>query len=126
MAIFTHLTVGANDLEKAGSFYDATLTPLGLKRLGGHDKAIFYGEAAPELLVLTPADGKPATAANGGTIGLKAPSRAAVDAFHAGALSQGGVCAGPPGPRPFAPNAYCAYVRDPEGNKLAAVCMAPE
>ena len=123
---FTHLTVGTNDLQKAIAFYDAVLGPVGLNRLGARDTAAFWGAAAPEFIVLKPANGEPATYANGGTIGFAAPTRAAVDAFHAGAMANGGKDEGAPGPRAFAPNAYAAYCRDPDGNKLVAVCHAPE
>ena len=126
MAIYTHLTLGTNDLAKSIAFYDAALGALGINRLGARDTAAFWGVDAPELIVLKPADGKPASYANGGTIGFKAASRAAVDAFHAGAMANGGKDEGAPGPRAFAPNAYAAYCRDPDGNKLVAVCHAPE
>lgn len=120
MPIFTHVVVGTNDLEKSRKFYDAVLSPLGLKRLGDVDKASFYGATAPEFMVTKPADGKPASGGNGGTVSFAAPNRAAIDSFHKQALALGGKCEGPPGPRPVAPNAYAAYVRDPDGNKLAA------
>ena len=56
-------------------------------------------------------------------IALQAASWDAVDAFHAAALACGGRCAGPPGLRAhYNPDFYAAYVRDPDGNKLAAVC----
>src|SRR5438876_11848299 len=77
-------------------------------------------------MVLKPADGKPATHANGGTISFEAPSRAAVAAFHKAALAAGGKDEGAVGPRGFWPNAYAGYVRDPDGNKLAPSCRKPE
>ncbi len=127
MSIFTHVTVGANDLPKSRDFYDSVLPALGLKRLGEvPDRMAFYGTEAPQFIVTKPLDGGSATHANGGTIGLIAPSRAAVDAFHAAALANAGSCEGAPGPRPHAPTAYGAYVRDPDGNKLCAYCYAPE
>lgn len=127
MAIFTHVTVGSNDLAKARSFYDAVLAPLGYKRLTdlGENGSI-WGESAPEFFVLKPANGQPATHANGGTISFRAPSRAAVGAFHKAALAAGGVDEGAVGPRGWAPNAYAGYVRDLDGNKLAAYCFAAE
>ncbi len=123
---FTHVTVGTNDLEKSTAFYDAALAPLGLKNLGGiPDRATLYGDEKWEFIVTKPANGEPATHANGGTIGFAAPNRTAVDAFHAAALANGGTCDGPPGPRAFDPNAYGAYARDPFGNKLCAYCFTP-
>jgi catechol 2,3-dioxygenase-like lactoylglutathione lyase family enzyme len=107
MAIFTHVTVGTNDLGKARAFYDAVFTPLGYKRLTdlGENGSI-WGQSAPEFFVLRPANGQPATHANGGTISFLAPSRAAVAAFHRAALAAGGVDEGAVGPRGWAPNAY--------------------
>ena len=127
MAIFTHVTVGTNDLAKARQFYDAVLAPLGLKRLrdmGDHGSA--WGETIEEFMVLIPADGKPASPANGGTVSFEAPSRAAVAAFHQAALRLGGKDEGAVGPRRFFPHAYAGYVRDRDGNKLACYCRKPE
>jgi len=79
MAIFTHLVVGTNDLAKARAFYDKVLEPLGLKRLMElGDNGSGWGESGAEFFVLKPANGQPATHANGGTVSFAAPSRAAV------------------------------------------------
>ena len=60
MAIFTHVTVGTNDLAKARAFYDAVLAPLGLKRLNDlGDNGSIWGAEAPEFFVLKPANGQP-------------------------------------------------------------------
>ena len=127
MAIFTHVTVGTNDLAKARQFYDAVLAPLGLKRLKDlGDRGSCWGQTGEEFIVLTPADGKPATAANGGTVSFEAPSRSAVAAFHKAALQLGGKDEGAVGPRGFWPHAYAGYVRDLDGNKLACYCRQPE
>jgi catechol 2,3-dioxygenase-like lactoylglutathione lyase family enzyme len=127
MAIFTHVTVGTNDLAKARAFYDAALAPLGLKRLRDlGDNGSIWGADAPEFFVLKPADGKPATHANGGTVSFSAPSRAAVDGFHKAALAAGGKDEGATGPRSWHPTAYAGYCRDLDGNKLAAYCFKAE
>lgn len=125
MAIFTHVVVGTNDLERSRRFYDATLATLGVKRVMNMDAASLWGVDAPEFMVTKPGNGLPATYANGGTIGFAAPSRAAVHEFHKMALANGGKDEGAPGPRSFTPTAYAAYVRDPDGNKLCAYCFAP-
>ena len=127
MAIFTHVTVGTNDLAKARSFYDRVLGTLGYKRLNdlGENGSI-WGESAPEFFVLKPANGQPASVANGGTISFAAPSRAAVAGFHKAALELGGKDEGAVGPRSWHPHAYGAYVRDLDGNKLATYCLKPE
>ncbi len=68
-------------------------------------------------------DGAPATPGNGTMVSFLASSRAAVDAFHAAALAHGGTDEGAPGLRPqYGAQFYAAYVRDPDGNKLNAVC----
>jgi len=76
--------------------------------------------------VVRPLDGAAAGAGNGVTVAFAAPTRAAVDAFHAAALAAGASDEGAPGLRPhYHPNYYGAYVRDPDGNKLCAVCHSP-
>jgi len=127
MAIFTHVTVGTNDLAKARAFYDAVLAPLGLKRLNdlGENGSI-WGADAPEFFVLKPANGQPASHANGGTVSFAAPSRAAVDGFHKAALAAGAKDEGAVGPRSWHPTAYAGYCRDLDGNKLAVYCRKAE
>ena len=126
MPILSHITVGTNDMAKAEDFYTAALAPLGINKIDAIEGVTtMFGVEGPEFFVNKPRNGEPATYANGGTIGFKAASRAAVDQFHAAGLAKGGTDEGAPGPRDFAPNAYAAYIRDPDGNKLCAVCMAP-
>ncbi len=128
MAMFTHVTVGTNDLAKAQAFYDAALGALGWGRIADFgDKGSAWGlDGVMGFLALRPRDGAPACVGNGATISFAAPSREAVAAFHAAALGHGGADEGAPGPRSFAPNAFGGYVRDPDGNKLAAFCYAPD
>jgi len=103
------------------------LAPLGYKRLNDlGDNGSIWGESAAEFFVLKPANGQPATFANGGTISFVAPSRAAVAAFHKAALAAGAKDEGAVGPRSWHPHAYGAYVRDLDGNKLATYCLKPE
>ena len=124
MAIFTHICVGTNDLPKSSKFYDAALAALGLKNMGKMgENGMLYGVTGPEFLTLKPSNGKPATVGNGGTIGFTASSRAAVRAFHAAGVANGGTDEGAPGPRSFTPTAYAAYLRDPDGNKICAYCF---
>jgi catechol 2,3-dioxygenase-like lactoylglutathione lyase family enzyme len=122
--MFTHVMVGSNDIERSRKFYDAVLGALGHKSVPGVPIPMYRTDAGT-LMVRAPIDGNAATYANGGTIGLQAPSRKAVDEFHKAALANGGKCEGPPGPRAFAPNAYAAYIRDPDGNKFGAFCYLP-
>jgi catechol 2,3-dioxygenase-like lactoylglutathione lyase family enzyme len=127
MAVFTHVTVGTNDLETARQFYDSVLGTIGLKRLADlGDGGSIWGEADPEFFVLKPANGQPATIGNGGTVSFRAPNRATVHSFHETARSLGAPDEGAVGPRGWAPNAYAGYVRDPDGNKLAVYCFQAE
>ena len=89
---------------------------------------IGYGPPSGQKIFIGPAfDGKPATNGNGTHIAFAAKDRATVDAFYAAALAQGGRDEGPPGLRlHYHPNYYGAYVRDPDGNKLQAVCHFAE
>ena len=82
-----------------------------------------YKTDTGNLLVMTPANGEPATSSNGGTIGFAAANAAAVNAFHAAGLASGGSDEGAPRIRSGAgPNAYGAYLRDHTGNKICAFC----
>lgn len=130
--VFSHVAVGTSDIRKARRLFDAVLKPLGLVRVETHAIALAYapegfeGKNAP-FWVLKPIDGKAATVGNGSTVAFNAPSRAAVDAFHAAALTSGGADEGAPGLRPdYHANYYGAYVRDLDGNKLCAVCHEAE
>ncbi|SIO72103.1 Catechol 2,3-dioxygenase [Burkholderia sp. GAS332] len=127
MAVFTHVTVGTNDLERARQFYDIVLDNIGLKRIADlSNSGSIWGDGAPSFFVLKPANGQPATVGNGVTVSFEAPNRRSADAFYKEALTAGGKCEGAPGPRGWAPNAYAAYVRDLDGNKLAVYCFKPE
>src|SRR5579871_3723429 len=112
--MFTHVMVGSNDIPRSRTFYDAVLGALGHKRNPARDMPLIYTAPTGTFMVRTPLNGVNATYANGGTVGFQASSRKAVDEFHKAALANGGKCEGPPGPRQFAPNAYAAYVRDPD------------
>ena len=61
MPVFTHTTVGTNNLDKARKFYDAVLAPLGLKRIMDMERGSAWGTEAPEFFVLMPLDGNTAT-----------------------------------------------------------------
>lgn len=127
MLLYT--TVGTNDLARAGRFYDAVLPFLGYRRQKEAPGEIGYGaddDVRCRFWVVEPFNREPATFGNGVTIALVGPTRAAVDAFHAAALSQGGTDEGAPGLRPFHASFYAAFVRDHDGNKIVAVCETPE
>ncbi|MHA7887460.1 VOC family protein [Roseicyclus sp.] len=130
MSVISHITLGTNDTDRAGRFYDAVLGTLGFARLPkppGKPPAYEKGGGMPTIYLYPPEDGRPATWGNGTHVAFVAESRDAVHAFHAAALREGGSCAGPPGPRPqYGAAYYAAYVRDPDGNKLQAVWYGAE
>ena len=124
MSVYTHVTVGTNHLENARSFYDKVLGAIGLKRIADlGDNGSIWGEDKPSFFVLKPANGQPATIGNGVTVSFEAPDRNSIDTFHRNALSLGAKDEGAAGPRGWAPNAYAAYIRDLDGNKLAVYCF---
>lgn len=127
--MFSHVTVGARDLERAGRFYDATLAPLGLTRRtvvpdGGPPALCWVTATAPlpRFYVYIPRNGEPATVGNGSMVAFLALSEAAVEAAYAAGLASGGTDDGVPGPRPhYGAGYFGAYLRDPEGNKVHIV-----
>jgi catechol 2,3-dioxygenase-like lactoylglutathione lyase family enzyme len=123
MKMFSHVMIGTNDLDRAKSFYDALLGTLDIPPAMVDRHRIFYRTKTGTFSVSKPIDGKPATFANGGTLGFAANSPAQIDAFHKTGLAQGGkTCEDPPGIRDGAGmKLYIAYLRDPDGNKICAV-----
>jgi catechol 2,3-dioxygenase-like lactoylglutathione lyase family enzyme len=126
--MFSHVTLGTNDWAAVKPFWAAVMEALSIPVMFEYDGGIAYGEATgPKLFVGPPFDGQPATNGNGTHVAFIADSRAKVDAFYAAAMANGGSDEGPPGPRPhYHKNYYGAYVRDPDGNKLQAVCHRAE
>ena len=113
--------VGTNDIGKARAFYDATFAALGGGKAVTPDTmamAMYKLPDGPAFIVGPAADGQPATSANGGTILLTADDEAAVDAWYAAGMANGGSCEGEPGPRAQIGGRYGAYMRDPDGNKF--------
>lgn len=127
-----YLTLGSNDIIRSRTFYDAALAPLGAARV--HEDASEVAYAAPvaaglhqvKLWLVKPYLGYPASWGNGTMVAFTAATRQQVRDFHAEALAAGGTDDGAPGLRPYHPTFYSAYVRDPDGNKLSAVCETAE
>lgn len=127
--MFNHVMIGSNDIERSKRFYDAVLgilgatEPLRNKASSGHTR-LFYRHNGSTFCVSEPINGEQATFANGGTIGFKCNSPEQVREFHDTALAYGGESIeDPPGLRDNSLGAmYLAYVRDPDGNKLCAIC----
>ena len=127
--MYSHTTVGANDLPRARAFYEAVFAPLGLEVRFSDEAFVGWGVQGgpPQFLIARPFNGQKASVGNGAMIALLAPKRSAVDACHAAALEQGGTDEGGPGLRPdYHPNYYGAYFRDLDGNKICIVCHQPE
>ena len=122
-----YLTLGTDDVARAGRFYDPVLATLGYVRLETDPNGYGYGpQGGPtQFWINRPFDQNPASAGNGTMPAFRAPSRAAVAAFHAAALEYGGADEGAAGLRDYEPDFYAAYVRDPDANKLSAVCIRP-
>jgi len=123
--MFTHITVGANDVEASRKFYDAALGALGRARVGGpaHRGRNWWRTARGAFAVGHPTDGEPACHANGGTIGFHAKTAEMVQAFHDAGVAAGGTAIeDPPGERngPFG-RLHLGYLRDPSGNKICAL-----
>jgi catechol 2,3-dioxygenase-like lactoylglutathione lyase family enzyme len=125
--MFSHVMVGANDLEASRKFYDAALGALGIEPgVLNRDVRCFYRSPTGVFSVTLPLDQQNATPANGGTIGFAAKSVEQVDAFHAAGVANGGTsCEDPPGYRDGpGGKMYLAYLRDPAGNKICALFRA--
>jgi len=124
--MFSHVMVGANDLEVSRKFYDALLGTLGIAPGVANKNRYFYRSPTGTFGITTPINGEPPTHANGGTIGFAMQSPEQADAFHAAGIANGGTtCEDPPGWRDGSVGRlYLAYVRDPDGNKICALHRA--
>lgn len=130
-----HVGVGVGDLQAAKAFYDAIFAPLGITQVmsvsaeeSGAGAHLGYGPTADRRDIQA---GKPSFWISQGAptgpmhVAFLAASRAQVDAFHAAALAAGGRDNGAPGVRPhYHPNYYGAFVLDPDGRNVEAVCHA--
>ena len=116
-----HIGINVSDYAAAREFYGAALAMEPLPGVGGFATQDREGQGAFPLWL---AEGRgPVTTAH---VAITAPDRAAVDAFHAAAVQAGGIDNGPPGVREiYHPDYYGAYVLDPDGNNIEAVCHTP-
>jgi catechol 2,3-dioxygenase-like lactoylglutathione lyase family enzyme len=122
--MFSHIMIGANDIEASKKFYDAALGALGVAPGKMDDKGrVFYRTKTGVFAITKPINGDAATFANGGTIGFASESPEVAAAWHAAGLAHGGTsCEEPPGWREGAfGKLYLAYLRDPSGNKICAL-----
>ncbi len=121
--MFSHIMVGADDLDKSKTFYDAVLGTLGVPPGRPDGNRIFYMTATGVFAISKPIDGGPASCANGATIGFACANSEQADAWHAAGVANGGTAIeDPPGVREGGlGKLYLAYLRDPAGNKLCAL-----
>ena len=122
--MYSHVMVGANDIEESKAFYDAILGTMGHEPGVIDDKGrVFYFTKSGVFSISKPIDGEPASHGNGSTIGFAATTPEIADAWHAAGLKNGGVaCEDPPGIREgVGGKLYLAYLRDPSGNKICAL-----
>ena len=132
--VLSYVYFGTSDLARAKSFYDAVLGAIGMPRCvtgeptwdriaAGWGTYEDGGMRELSFWVGIPFDRKCATIGNGAMVAFRAQSWDQVDGFYAAALANGGSDDGAPGIRlHYANDFYAAYVRDPDGNKIAAVC----
>ncbi len=123
-----HVSLGALNIEAAARFYDQALAPLGYVRVwtdlrpGQSGQAVGYGPRGSGDKLAIKQVAQPVPGIPGFHLALAAPSREAVNAFHAAALAAGGTDNGAPGLRPdYGPDYYAAFVIDPEGHRIEAV-----
>ena len=126
--MFDHAGFSTGDLPRLRRFYEMALAPLGITclmevtaEMTGGDAFLGFGKERPQFWISTGAHHAP-----GIHIALAADDRAAVDAFYKAALAAGGRDNGPPGLRPhYHPDYYGAFVLDPDGHNVEAVCHKP-
>ena len=122
--MFSHIMIGANDVQKSKIFYDAILGAMGYKPGVIDEKGrCFYFTKTGVLALSKPINGEPACHGNGSTIGFAAETPAIADAWHAAGIANGGsACEDLPGLRDGAlGKLYLAYLRDPSDNKICAL-----
>ena len=121
--MFSHIMVGASDLDRSKTFYDAVLGALGAPPGFVDRHRVFWRLPTGTFGVSVPIDGKPASIGNGSTIGFACDSPAQADAWHAAGVANGGTAIeDPPGVREGSVGKmYLAYLRDPDGNKLCGL-----
>ena len=121
--MYDHLGLKVRDLAASARFYEAVLGPLGCELCSTGDGYAGLGPRGEPALWLYGPDERPT---GGVHVAFRAANREAVDRFHARGLAAGGRDHGAPGIRAdYAPTHYAAFLLDPDGNNVEAVCMSP-
>ena len=121
MAFIDHLAITVRDAAASERFYEAALAPFGIEKALEEGAVGFGPPGSVDFFVV---EGEPAAPMH---VAFSAPDRATVDAFHAAALAAGGRDNGAPGLRPrYHAGYYGAYVLDPDGHNVEAVCHSPD
>ncbi|BAU14952.1 hypothetical protein LEP3755_55080 [Leptolyngbya sp. NIES-3755] len=119
--MFDHLSLGVSQIAQSIAFYDATLSPLGIKRLFNLPNVAAYGTDSHPMFWINHREGNNSFA--GFHLAFQATDRASVDAFYQAAIAAGATDDGKPGVRSqYHPNYYAAFVIDPDGYRIEAVC----
>ncbi|KAA0689822.1 VOC family protein [Neorhizobium sp. P12A] len=117
-----HITIGVTDVERSKGFYDTVLHPLGIERLYAEGETFAGYGIKPKAFFWIGHRNGPQTSVH---IAFSAQNRAMVDRFYEAALAAGGRDNGPPGIRAhYHPDCYGAFVLDPDGHNVEAVCRA--
>ena len=117
-----HISIAVTDLDRAATFYDAVLTPLGYARVFTGDKAVGYGYAGQDDRLLLNLEHRVNVPGEGFHLAFAATDPEHVNLFQSAALRHGGRCNGKPGPRPdYGHGYYAAFVFDPDGYRIEAV-----
>ena len=127
--MFSHIMIGANDIQASKTFYDAILGEMGHKPGVIDEKGrCFYFTEAGIFALTKPLNGEESSHGNGTTIGFAASTPEVADAWHAAGIANGGVtCEDAPGIREGGlGKLYLAYLRDPSGNKICALHLIKE
>lgn len=122
--MYSHIMLGANDIEKSKAFYDSILGTLGYAPgVTDEQGRVFWMDKSGIFSISKPIDGEPACNGNGSTIGFSVEDTDTGDKWHAAGLAAGGTnCEDAPGVREGANGKmYLAYLRDPSGNKICAL-----
>jgi catechol 2,3-dioxygenase-like lactoylglutathione lyase family enzyme len=126
-----HMGIPVTDIARSRTFYEAALGPLGMSvemevtpdQTGDGTTALGFGVPGEKIFWIGDGD----KVGGGVHVAFTADRRQQVDEFHAAALKAGGRDNGAPGPRPdYGPNYYAAFVYDPDGANIEAVCYAEE